>query len=258
MSAVKKYTVVNEGGVRVAKIITMDGSVLTVHENDERFEKIRGAARSSNWDKVHDLFTNETIKQSVAEFADLNTMESIVTPTKQMDMGELNAIVRMASKEADRVKAFMKKLGDNPHEAVRTNLFGFIQYHGIAICDDGDFLVVKSVTEHYRDHATKTFDNSPGSKVIIPWSAVDLDPNTPCSKGLHVAAPHYIRGCWESNSRIVVCKQDPRNVGCVPVGYDKFSKIRGVGYTVLADVTEYFKSDTNCEEIETWLKTVTK
>ena len=125
---------------------------------------------------------------------------------------------------------FAKKLIQNPSYRSVKQLFNFVQASTFTICEDGDFIAYKKVTDDFKDCHTKTIDNSVGKIVEMPRNMVDEDPASACSYGLHVATYSYAHGFAEGV--VVFVKVNPKDVVSVPLDHD-FQKMRVCKYEVI-------------------------
>ena len=129
---------------------------------------------------------------------------------------------------------FYERLAENPSFRSVNQLFGFLQHQGIPLTPDGHFLAYKSVDSNYKDHHSGLFDNRPGTRNFMPRNQISDDPKVACDEGFHVGALSYAQTFGGSNTRIVICKVDPKDVVCVP--YDESErKVRVCDYTVVGN-----------------------
>lgn len=251
-SKILKYSTSVVGGVKTLTMITKTGETHEITDDDIRFERTRNYAAESLWNEVYDQFLNESAKKMVRDFGGTVVDGSVRHRDGSHAVPELLGAIEKLSQQGiatGHLDKFMKKLESNPVEHVRNNMFKFIKHHNIKICDDGDFLAVKIVRDDYTDCWTGTIYNRPGDEVHCDWDAVEINPERPCSKGLHVCAPHYLKGWTGGTRRIVLVKQDPSRIGSIPNDYTKFSKIRGTGYTVVSDITDEFHTDMDLSKL---------
>lgn len=131
---------------------------------------------------------------------------------------------------------FVENLMDNPSYRARECLYNFLEQFHAPLTEDGCFIAFKRVTQDFKDIYTKTFDNSPGTVVVMDRKMVDDDPNRTCSAGLHVAADRYLDSYASTyNSKTVMVKVNPADVVSVPKDYN-FAKMRVCKYEVLAEI----------------------
>lgn len=145
-------------------------------------------------------------------------------------------MMKMLSKQEDihPLVRFLEKLLMNPKTNVVEELYSFLQHNDIEINEEGNILAYRSITYDFKDHHTKTMDNSIGKVVTMPRTLVDDNPNQTCSSGLHVAAYGYAKD-FGSNSRIVLVEVNPTDVVSVPTDYSGM-KMRTCKFKVLKEV----------------------
>lgn len=129
---------------------------------------------------------------------------------------------------------FLDNLMDNPSKRAVDELYGFLEASKLPITDDGYFLAYKSVTSDFKDHYTRTMDNSVGATVEMPRNQVDEDKDRTCSKGLHFAAYEYASSFY-SEGRLVVVKINPADVVAIPSDYNN-QKGRACKYDIIEEV----------------------
>lgn len=128
---------------------------------------------------------------------------------------------------------FWRRLRLNPSYRAVHGLFRFLAKNHFPITEDGHFLAYRSVTQDWKDHHTRTMDNSIGTVVKMPRNHVDEDPSQACSAGLHCSAYSYAHG-FGSDRRVVVVEVDPVNVVAVPFD-ENDQKMRVCEFKVLAE-----------------------
>lgn len=129
---------------------------------------------------------------------------------------------------------FLDKLMMNPKEGVIEELYPFLQHNDIEINEDGDIIAYRSVTQDFKDHHTKTMDNSVGNVVSMPRTLVDDNPDRTCSSGLHCSAFEYANG-FGSDRRLVKVKVCPSDVCSIPTDYNG-QKMRTCKFEVLEEL----------------------
>lgn len=129
---------------------------------------------------------------------------------------------------------FLANLELNPSYNSREQLYNFLEYKDLVITDDGHFLAYKSVQENYMDWHTGTISNHPGAKPSMDRRLIDDNPNSACSRGLHVGALNYASS-FHGGRRIVIVKVNPRDVVSVPHD-SSCQKCRVCLYEVLSDM----------------------
>lgn len=126
----------------------------------------------------------------------------------------MNAI---RSGDGEKILKFADRLSHNPSSRALLGLYDFLDAADIQINDDGMLVCYKYVTEDFMDCHTRSFDNSVGSTVEMNRNEVDEDPDSLCSRGLHVCSLAYL-GSFYGNTvvRVIV---DPADVVAVPEDY---------------------------------------
>jgi hypothetical protein len=130
--------------------------------------------------------------------------------------------------------AFWRNLKENPSMNSVQQLYK--EHNGHPITSDGYFIAYRSVTEDFKDHHTKTMDNSVGKTVSIPRNKVNDKPEETCSTGLHVASWSYAKD-FGGARRMIEVKVNPKNVVCVPNDYNN-TKMRVCEFEVLSEIAE--------------------
>lgn len=128
---------------------------------------------------------------------------------------------------------FWKNCQENPDPRAKTDLYSFLAHNGIPITEDGCFIAYRGVTNEFKDHHTKTFDNSIGKIVKMPRSECNPNPEDTCSTGLHAAALDYVLDNY-SGGKIVLVKINPKNLVSVPTDYNK-QKLRCCEFEVISE-----------------------
>lgn len=147
----------------------------------------------------------------------------------------LYKILEAAANKSDTVKLkkFLDLLIKNPDLNVVHNLYDFLSFNDIEICDNGYILAYKGVSDDFKDIRTGKFDNSVGKYVEEDRKLVDNNPKAACSRGLHVGSLDYINQIYNYNCyRIVACIINPEDVVSVPDDYNG-AKMRVCKYKVV-------------------------
>lgn len=134
------------------------------------------------------------------------------------------------------IEAFLENLHQNPSFRAIKELYGFLEYGKLPITEDGHFLTYKKVRKDFKDIHSGTFDNSVGKVCEMPRSQVDDVSTNTCSSGLHVCSYEYTKSFGGSDSKLILCKVNPRDVVSIPVDYNN-TKMRCCRYEVVADIT---------------------
>jgi hypothetical protein len=141
---------------------------------------------------------------------------------------------------------FLDKLMSNPSRRAVSELYKFLEHKHLPICEDGDFLAYKSVTEDYKDHHSGTFYNGVGEVLEMPRNAVCDDADVGCSYGFHAGSYEYAKNFGSGNSRLVIVKINPADVVSVPKDCD-CQKLRTSRYEVVKDFEQVYRKPLNTE-----------
>jgi hypothetical protein len=126
-----------------------------------------------------------------------------------------------------------EKLMENTSNNSVEQLLGFLDQKGLPLCEDGDFLAYKAVTQDFLDKWSRKFDNSVGSIVEVPRNAVCDDANRACASGLHAGSLKYAKGYGNGEDQMIVIKINPRDAVAVPK-IESTDKLRCCRYEVVA------------------------
>jgi hypothetical protein len=125
---------------------------------------------------------------------------------------------------------FLDKLARNPQQHSREQLYEWLDRHSFTITQEGDFVAYKGVarTEDGKFQSlnggraavngveqTGRITQDVGDVVTMPRSAVQHDPATGCSTGLHAGTYEYAKG-YASNGALLRVHVDPQDVVSVP------------------------------------------
>lgn len=148
--------------------------------------------------------------------------------------GRLNEkILAMLSSDVleEGVINFVEKVLENPRPDIITDLNDFLNYAGLPILSNGNFLAYKAVRPDYFDIYSGTIYNGPGLTIEMPTVAVDNNRNKGCSSGLHVGSLEYVRLYGREDSLVLICEVNPKDVVSVPYDHS-CQKLRTSKYYV--------------------------
>jgi hypothetical protein len=136
---------------------------------------------------------------------------------------------------------FLANMYQNPSRRAIRELFGFLRANDLPFTPDGHFLAYKKVRYDFFDIHSGTFDNSVGATPNMARNKVDDNPDSTCSRGLHICSkeylPHY--GCSDSKvNRVIVCKVNPADVVSIPRDYNN-AKMRCCRYEVVDELPTF-------------------
>ena len=137
---------------------------------------------------------------------------------------------------------FLDKLIKNPSFRVVEHLYEFLEFGKVPLTQEGNFVAYKAIRADWHDIHSGRFDNSIGASPRVPRNAVDEDPDRTCSNGLHVCSFGYLPHFSHSNGHVVAVEVSPEDVVAIPRDYNN-TKMRCAGYTVIAEVTDYYKDN---------------
>jgi len=223
--------------------ILFNGKPTTINSSDRWFEEVKAAVRKKDWEEVQRLTHRAQGLEKWSE-GEFEIEDSVVTFRGERLPHELMGRVLdlyHEHAEFEFLLNFWERLQANPSHRAVTELYKFLAHNNIPIGPDGCFYAYKSVTTEYKDHHTRTFDNSPGTENEMPRNTVDDDARKDCSNGFHV-------GTWDYAStfcgapKVVICKVDPADVVSVP--YADANKVRVCKYEVTHDSSGKLPSTT--------------
>lgn len=225
--------------------ITFGGMQKNIKASDTKlFDEILRAAENDDTEKLIQLLDKAArIKRSSGGLFEVRGNTVYIDNEPAPDTIS-NKIIRFMEKELSYIPLvdFWRRLKRNPSFNSRGQLFRFIEANRVPIVNDligdvdfsGCFVAWKSVTHDFKDHHTRTIDNSPGRFVQMDRREVDDNPNNTCSSGLHVAGWDYAWG-FQSGSKFVKVYIDPEHVVSVPTDY-KDQKMRVCEYYIVEEV----------------------
>jgi len=226
--------------IRTAEGITViiDSVPYIVSNSHVNYDKIVLSIKEKEYHKIHDLVN---ISKSIESFggARLEVKQGVVKfDGKELHGCIVDSILSLMRDGFDirPIEAFLENLSLNPSHRAVTELYGFLEYGKLPITEDGCFLTYKKVRRDFKDIHSGTFDNSVGKVCEMPRNKVDDVSTNTCSTGLHVCSYEYTKSFGGPDSRLVLCKVNPRDVVSIPVDYNN-TKMRCCRYEVVADIT---------------------
>jgi hypothetical protein len=215
--------------------VISNGVPHTIYSNDGRFSKLKTAIKEKNWDTVPQIIS---LPRAIALFSsgNIQVFEGQVVYKDRPVHNSITERILEFIREGfpfEPLVRFMDKLMENPSERSREQLYNYLNLYMLPICDDGDFIAQKSVTNDYKDHHTKTVDNSVGRIIEMPREKVDENPNASCSFGYHVGNSGYVSTFC--SGRVILCKVNPKDVCSIPHD-NSCEKMRVCRYEVIGDV----------------------
>lgn len=216
---------------KASLVVNFDGKNYTVAEGDERYPQILAAIRQKDFEEVKRLVDLWNDPSGELKLVDgVVHIKGVALPD---ELSERVKAFRTKGLPYDILLKFNENLQKNPSFNSRRMLFKFLENNGHPLTEDGCFIAYRSVTEDFKDHHTRTFNNTVGTVVSVPRETVDDNPKNLCSSGLHVAAFSYA-STFGSNRKLVEVKVNPANVVCVPDDYEG-TKMRVCEFEVVAE-----------------------
>lgn len=217
-------------------VVIVDGLTKTVRKDAPNFRGLRDALKSGNWELAR---KNLTVELAVANWARdrFKTQNGRLTFNGEPVPDDFSRRVHQMvdkNESPEPLLKFYERLQKNPSFRSVKQLWGFLSHSGIPITPTGTFLAYKSVTRDYKDHHSKTFDNSPGHTIKMARNRISDDPDLACHEGFHVGAITYANSFGSGDRRIVICEVDPEHVVCVPKDESQ-RKMRVCEYTVIGN-----------------------
>ena len=236
-----------------AVVFMIDQKTYTVNSGDDRYNEVRNAIRSEDFDAIPNILDikGRLVSESNGGIYLLNGM----IRCDKYDIPTLLAtrIVEMFRQgfSTTPLTAFLDNLMSNPNESgtLVEELYGFIEHSNLPITADGCFLAYKMVRPDFMDLYSGTMDNSVGQIVEIDRATCDFNRNNTCSDGLHFCSEDYLGSYGTRDSdQVVIVKVNPRDVTSIPGRYSdakgracKYEIVEAIGWDDL--ITPLFTND---------------
>ena len=218
-------------------VVNYDGQTHIISRRETLASELIDVLKSKDYEKVEGLISrSKRLEAGSKGFFTVQEGKAMVNGT------EAHPVV--AQKIADFMNEglpyeplmrFTEKLGNNPSERSRQELYAFLDKNNQPIMPNGNVLLYKKVKNDFKDCHTGTFDNTPGQVLEMPREAVDDDASSHCSNGFHVACWNYAYDFYGDGPMLEV-EVDPADVVSVP--NDLNMKIRVCKYKVLRVVEQ--------------------
>lgn len=145
--------------------------------------------------------------------------------------------------EVDKIetyKNFWTLLSLNIDGQCRTNLYWFLQTHGLVLAKCGFFIAYRNVCKTkekgvYTDNYTHTFRIKIGEMVVVDEKQVDCNSDVECSKGLHVASAKWLKYNYFGDTGLA-CLVNPADVRAVP-HRSEYGKLRTRAYLPISTIS---------------------
>jgi hypothetical protein len=211
--------------------VVIEGKTETMSSSHPNWYRATEALRSEDYASLPALFDvetgiedftegNITVKDGVLYYQDQEIHNHVVD--------RIFDFMRKGVPHKPLVK-FLDKLMENPSKRAVDELYRFLENKSMPLTHDGNFVAYKSVTKGYKDHHSKTFDNSVGQELEMIRNTVCDDANIGCSEGFHAGAYDYAKSFGaQEDSVIMRVEINPKDVVSVPndSGYQKLRTCR--------------------------------
>ncbi len=220
------------------KITIIIGSkVYTVETDHVSYQDILGALRTKDYSELENLLE---VGKQINKFGEgkVQVIDGIIyydsMPVHSALTNRIISLMNQKMPFAPMVK-FFENLMLNPSKNTCDQIYTFLEFNALPICEDGCFFAYKRVTEEFKDFFSGKFDNSVGAVVKMPRNQCNDDMHVTCSTGLHVCSKDYLPYYQGGQGRMIIVKINPKDVVAVPVDY-KNTKMRCCEYTVVAEI----------------------
>jgi len=233
-----RYTLVPNKSIT----LFIKGNQKSYLSDDPLFNQIMKCIKEETWDLLNKLMNPEVLIEKLSK-GTVKVIDGIVCVGTDAGMRELpeelnSTVLEFMNDKLpyDYLVKFAVKLFANPSESSVRQLYKYLVKNQFPICEDGDFIAYRKVTDNFTDFRTGNFNNSVGSTVEMKREDVDPDPNVTCSRGLHAANWDYVHNSYYAGQgRIVAMKINPADVVSVPTDYND-AKMRVCKFYVLEEV----------------------
>lgn len=219
-------------------ILVVDGKSHTISKDTHMsYVKIVEALKAQDWDALHDLVEP---KRAIVDFGKGNVSidgEKVLWKGKPFHNALASRMIDMYKDgfPIDPMVRFMENLMQNPSKRSVDQVYGFLEKNSLPITEDGHFLAYKRVRADYLDIHSGTMDNSVGTVVEMDRNAVDDNPDSHCSTGLHFCSESYLGHFGSSSQPVMILKINPADVVSIPTDYNG-AKGRAARYEVIGQV----------------------
>lgn len=215
--------------------LTVDGQVVTVHDDHPRFEEAVALCRARNWaDALHALDLPSMVDIWAESDIQIVDRREVWYKGQPLDTFLSQKLIEFvwSGLEWRPLAKFISNLMDNPSRRSVEQLYTFLEHRNLPITDDGHFLAYKAVRNDWMDKHSGKISNHIGAQPTMPRNNVDDDPRSACSYGYHVGSLEYVAGFGGPGDITVICKVNPRDVVSVPFDSNQ-QKVRCCAYEVV-------------------------
>jgi len=210
----------------------------TILSNDSRFIKLKEAIKNKAWDIVEQVVS---LPSAIALFSSGKIkvfQNEIYYDGKIVHNSVADRILEFAKEgfPFEPLVRFLEKLMTNPEQRSIEQLYNYLNIYKLPICEDGDFIAQKKVSNEFKDLHTGSFDNSVGMIVEEDRALLDPNPENGCGRGLHVGSEDFVSS-FGNRGITILCKINPRDVVSIPFEAN-YAKMRVCRYEVIATLGE--------------------
>ena len=219
-------------------ILVVDGKSHNISRDTHiAYDKIVEALKAEDWELLKDLVEPKKI---IVNFSGGNVTingDELLWKGQPFHNSIASRMIEMFKEgfPIEPMVKFMENLMMNPSKRSVDQLYGFLEKNSLPITQDGHFLAFKRVRSDYLDVHSGTIDNGVGQVVEMERNAVDDDPQSTCSSGLHFCSESYLTHFGGRNDPVMILKINPADVVSIPVDYNG-AKGRCSKYEVVGEV----------------------
>lgn len=221
---------------------------------------ILSAIKAKSWAKVNDLMNplKAVISYGKGKLAVRVEDNEVIYKGDTIDglLGKRLMEMMQNNMPIDYLLKFVDKARLNPSFQAQKELYGFIEYGGLPITADGNFLGRKVVRPDFYDKHSGTVLYKPGTTVSVPRHKVDDNSRNLCSYGLHLFSKDYAASFASAGDKFLLVEVDPTHVVAVPPDHSG-TKMRVCSMKVVKELTdendpEFFGSIVYGNQREMW------
>lgn len=219
-------------------ILVIDGKSHTISKDTHiAYGKIVDALKAQDWDALRD---HVEPRKAILNFGAGNVSivdNKIFWKGQPFHNSLSNRMIEMYQDgfPIDPMIRFMENLMENPSKRSVDQVYGFLEKNKLPITEDGYFLAYKRVRNDYLDIHSGTISNKIGEIVEMDRNAVDDNPDSHCSTGLHFCSESYLGSFGSATQPVMILKINPADVVSIPTDYNG-AKGRCMRYEVVAEV----------------------
>lgn len=219
-----------------------NGNLYTITHDDARCDAVLDVIKNQNWSELDNVLSLPKLIAKYS-FGKIKVYDNAIyykdKEVKNIVTEKIFSFITQGY-PFESLVAFLDKLMLNPEARSIDQLYSYLEKYKLPICEDGDFLAMKSIRGEWKDHYSNTIDNRIGQKPWMNRGLISSDPNLACHIGFHIGSEQFVNTyCDLKDRRIILCKINPANVVCIPY-YSSFQKMRVCAYEVVRELDEQF------------------